>query len=96
MTLRSAVEELTALGSNDDPIVWRGEDMTPQELADRWGYDTLAANFRISYYSVRAGKVRLLKNGTLGGMIRDRQRKSPPFKGEHAVKRRCPHCRRSI
>ena len=96
MTLQSAVEELSRLGSNDDPIVYRGDDTTPQELADRWGYDALAANFRISYYSVRAGKVRLLKNGTLGGMIRDRKRQNPPFKGKHAVKRRCPHCRWSI
>lgn len=89
MTVQSAVEELEELASGHDPIIHRGEDTTPLDLADRYGYDCLASAFRISYFSLRNGKVSLLKNGTLGGMIRDRRRSTPPFK-----KHPCPTCGR--
>lgn len=84
------------LGSAHDPIFVRGEETTPTDLeGTNWPFED-TTSIRISYFTVRNGKARLLKNGTLSGMVRDRKRKSPPFKSKYRGSPRCPHCKRRM
>jgi hypothetical protein len=96
MDLIDAVRALGRLGSANDPIMFRGEEVIPEDLPFCLEPTRSAASVRLAYWSVRSGRARLITRGTLSGMLRDRKRQNPPFKGKHAVKRRCPHCKRRM
>lgn len=87
MTVEGAVQTLDRLGSAHDPIHFRGEEITPDDLPYLIK-PYRSAVLRIRYWTVRDGKPRML-NGTLSGMVRDRKRDSPPFKRQP-----CPTCGR--
>ena len=68
-----AVCELLALyGSDNDPIFYKGKETYPTELAYTECFEDDARKVRISYYGTRNGKHRLIKNGTIIGMLKDR------------------------
>ena len=74
MNLHDAVAILDGLGSCQDPIWYKGEQTTVDRLVVGLDRACPAELTRISYWGEKDGKVRLIKNGTVTGMIADRQR----------------------
>lgn len=79
MSVDRAIQDLEEHGSSQDPIFYKGQETTPEQLSwkvddgrcDLRGY-TLAGEVRIGYYG---GKdLHLIKRGTLSGMVKDRRR----------------------
>ena len=72
------------LGSGQDPITYRGDEMTPMDL----GYKvstTPAQQCRISYFGDVDGKCKLIRGGTLKRMVEDRiELRLGRYKEEHA------------
>ncbi len=69
MKVHEALEALESAGSASDPILYRGEETTAVDL-DLPSLDD-ASKVRIGYW----GKgIRLVKRGTLSGMVRERRR----------------------
>lgn len=74
MNIDDAVRRLGELGSEDDPIIYRGEETTPRQLEDHLCWTTPAGEPRISFYGTLAnGKFGLRRSSTLLQMIRDRE-----------------------
>ncbi len=100
-TLKNAVARLNELGSDQDPIIFRGEETTAVDLLPLLKVDTPAGSFRISYWVWYEGDKRMkrIKNGTLGGMIRERERAQRMgyrmlSKPDRERTERCPACKR--
>jgi len=97
-TLKHAVARLNELGSDQDPIIFRGQETTAADLLPLLKVDTLIESFRVSYWSDTGGaRLKLIKNGTLGGMIRARERGQVNY--THSLmesQRRCPTCKRKF
>jgi len=75
MRVRLTVEEATSildvLGSDYDPIYYRGEETTPRDLAYTEHGSEDAGQVRIQFYGLRGTGIRR-RNGTLRTMILDR------------------------
>lgn len=69
LSLHECVELLDRFYSSQDPITWKGEYTTPEELIGTLSDFYPAANIRIDYYGIEG---REIKNGTLTGMLADR------------------------
>ena len=69
--VQEASRLLSHLGSDHDPIFYKGEETCAAELACEIP-DTTINKVRISYWAQRKGELRLIKNGTFAGMIRAR------------------------
>ena len=70
LSLHECVEWLGRFYSDQDPITWKGEHTTPDGLIGTLSDFYPACEVRIDYYG---GKdCRLIKNGTLTGMLADR------------------------
>ena len=83
LTIEEAVEILRVLGSDDDPVIWHGKEMTPNDLA---GADLRtdkeqeeqpgSKHVHIKFWGLtkKNGKVSHcdMKKGTLAAMVRDR------------------------
>jgi hypothetical protein len=67
ITADHAIMLLEDLASNEDPIIYRGEECCPRDLDDRDSL-RLAKYVRISYWNILGHKV----HGTLLGMVKDR------------------------
>ena len=59
LSISDALGILDTLDSSEDPIIWRGREITPQDLNDHYTYDyTLrASSIKITFYSSRHKKV---------------------------------------
>ena len=81
MSADEAVELLDGeLGSGQDPIIYRQEEMTPIDLQHKLqrqggcGDWAAAARVRITYWGDVDGKLMSVRGGTLKGMVEDRIR----------------------
>jgi hypothetical protein len=78
MNLSRAVQDLEENGSSQDPIWYKGEETTPEQLEwkvsdNRHGGMAAASKIRITYYGYVKGDCLKKVNGTLSGMVRDRR-----------------------
>jgi len=71
MTILDAVRDLEKHGSDNDPINYRGDEITPQDLLARLDDRTLAGGIRINYWGKQSARK---KDGTLSGMVTDRRK----------------------
>jgi hypothetical protein len=69
--VQEASRLLGHLGSDHDPIIFRGEETCAADLACEIPNLTID-KIQISYWAGRRGRLRLIERGTLAGMIRDR------------------------
>ena len=78
--LRSVVDALERLASDQDPVTYKGEDTTPRDLLYRLGNEFNARDLRLDYSATPVGSTvcRLVKRGTIIGMLRDRERMDSP------------------
>lgn len=72
LSLFECVELLERLYSSQDPITWNGEDTTPDGLIGVLSDFHPANTIRINYYGGKP--MRLIKGGTLTGMLANRAR----------------------
>ena len=84
MNIREAVDILEHLYSSQDPIMYRGEDMTPEDLSYYLNEHLPASEVRISYYG--GDDYHKWRHGTLSGMVNDRRRLM------RDSKQKCPTC----
>jgi len=80
MTFREAVDALERLGSDCDPVQFRGHDTTPRDmLGDRFspGPEARACDVRLGYWAMGPRGLRFVR-GSLSGMVADRRRPVAP------------------
>ncbi len=100
-TLRHEVNLLGDLGSDGDPIEYHGEETTPLDLMYQLGSYTPQDKVKVTYWSIVKydfpNRLKIVKNGTLAGMVKDRQRKlRRATLKSRAARRVCPTCLRSL
>lgn len=59
---------LERYGSTQDPIIYKGEETTPEDLLCTMH----SFSGRITYWAFRSGKMKKIRGGSFGGMINDR------------------------
>jgi len=72
------------LGSGDDPIRWKGQDTTPNNVRYRIQGDPKATDVRVGYYGGPGCQWITARKGTLAKLVADRRR----LRAERAVKDR--------
>lgn len=73
--LNGVVNLLEALGSSQDPIIYQGQETTPEDLSYKLGWDADPTQIRISFYGEgKRGGVTLRRNSTFAQMLLDRVR----------------------
>jgi len=70
-TIQAAAELLGHLGSDQDPIYFRGKETTAADLAAQIP-ETKITTIRIGYFGRRQGRLCRVHNGTFAAMIKDR------------------------
>ncbi len=91
MTVRTAFDLLDELGSANDPIVYKGEEMDVNDLWCLISPVESASKVRISYASEQGWT----RGGTLSGMVADRHKLCEANLRAQG-KTRCPECRRPL
>jgi len=76
LDVSTALAILDALGCSDDPIMYKGKEITPQELDYHYNYDynIKASSVRIKFYTGSSGKMSVLRltKGSLYTMVVNR------------------------
>lgn len=80
-----AIKILNELESDDDPIIWKGHNITPQDLKNYYAGDTKASTIKIAFYlkgsMIRGSlytmvKARILSQEKLIASTKQKQKKS--------------------
>lgn len=70
----TALQYLERFSSEDDPIWYKGEETTPRDLLWDNNIGTVrAGKVRITYYGGPPNECRMIRNGTLSAMVRNRE-----------------------
>lgn len=72
MSLDQALAELDECASTQDPIIYKGEETSPEQLLYLLDQTLLAGKVRFSYWGMKSNCTQLIRNGTLAGMVKDR------------------------